>query len=65
MAQLKKDLDIGKQKKRPIRILVSKLGLDGHDGSAGNLQSFEGCRNGSNLFRSFLHALESSKDCNR
>lgn len=34
MAQLKKDLDIGNRKKKPIRILVSKLGLDGHDRGA-------------------------------
>lgn len=34
MAQLKKDLDLVNRKKRPIRILVSKLGLDGHDRGA-------------------------------
>jgi methylmalonyl-CoA mutase C-terminal domain/subunit len=34
MAQLKKDLDTGNRKKKSIRILVSKLGLDGHDRGA-------------------------------
>ena len=49
---------------RKIKILVAKLGLDGHDRGALVLcRGFQGCWNGSNLLWLVCHTGQSSTNC--